>query len=141
MGDLARTLPASWYTSLHLYQLERRAVFMKVCCLREGIAGNLLTFDKSWYLLGPVTRFQTIGQKVEYEVGQQPILASRVSGDDDFPGPDDIEVVCKDTVCAVSSGTVDVVRYTVGRAQADCLGQKTSLPCHSHRIGLFHRVG
>lgn len=29
MPELARTLPASWYCSLPLYQLERRAVFMK----------------------------------------------------------------------------------------------------------------
>lgn len=30
MSELARTLPASWYRSLPLYQLERRGVFMKV---------------------------------------------------------------------------------------------------------------
>ncbi|KAL4898631.1 hypothetical protein BDV59DRAFT_206918 [Aspergillus ambiguus] len=48
MSELARTLPASWYCSFPLYQLERRAVFLK-----------------SWYLLGPVTRFQQIGEKEE----------------------------------------------------------------------------
>lgn len=29
-GDLPRTLPASWYTTQELYELERRAVFFKV---------------------------------------------------------------------------------------------------------------
>ncbi|KAH8431388.1 uncharacterized protein LDX57_009051 [Aspergillus melleus] len=81
MTDLARTLPASWYRSPPLYQLERRAVFLK-----------------SWYLLGPVTRFQTVGEQVEYEVAQQPILASRISGDALFPEADEIQVVCAKTV-------------------------------------------
>lgn len=30
MSELMRTLPASWYCSPPLYQLERRAVFLKV---------------------------------------------------------------------------------------------------------------
>ncbi|KAK1149823.1 hypothetical protein N8T08_003374 [Aspergillus melleus] len=80
MTELARTLPASWYRSPPLYQLERRAVFLK-----------------SWYLLGPVTRFQNVGEQVEYEVAQQPILASRVSGEARFPEADEIQVVCVKT--------------------------------------------
>ncbi|KAK9583927.1 hypothetical protein V6Z90_006490 [Aspergillus fumigatus] len=76
MPELARTLPASWYRSQPLYQLERRAIF-----------------NKSWYLLGPVTRFLTIGEKVEYEIAQQSIIAFRSSGDAAFPGPDEIQVV------------------------------------------------
>ncbi|TKA73710.1 hypothetical protein B0A55_05484 [Friedmanniomyces simplex] len=44
-----RTLPASWYTSTPLHQLERRAVFFK-----------------SWYLLGPIIKF-TPGSPVFYE--------------------------------------------------------------------------
>jgi hypothetical protein len=31
MSELPRTLPASWYCSEPLYQMERRAVFFKVC--------------------------------------------------------------------------------------------------------------
>lgn len=31
MSELMRTLPASWYRSSPLYQLERKAVFMKAC--------------------------------------------------------------------------------------------------------------
>ncbi|KAL5364778.1 hypothetical protein BJX96DRAFT_188066 [Aspergillus floccosus] len=80
MSELARTLPASWYRSLPLYQLERRAVFLR-----------------SWYLLGPVTRFQDIGEKVEYEIAQQSILAYRSSGNSGFPGPDEIGVICAKT--------------------------------------------
>lgn len=33
--ELPRTLPASWYTSQELYNLERRAVFFKVCLARQ----------------------------------------------------------------------------------------------------------
>ncbi|KAJ9315495.1 hypothetical protein C8Q69DRAFT_472636 [Paecilomyces variotii] len=80
MSELTRTLPASWYRSLPLYQLERRGVFMK-----------------SWYLLGPVTRFLNIGEKVEYEIAQQHICAFRTSSNGAFPGPGDIKVtVVKD---------------------------------------------
>ncbi|PWY80922.1 hypothetical protein BO94DRAFT_470303 [Aspergillus sclerotioniger CBS 115572] len=46
MSGFMCTLPASWYCSLPLYQLERRAIFLK-----------------SWYLMGPVTRFCDIGTK------------------------------------------------------------------------------
>lgn len=51
METLARTLPASWFRSPALYQLERRAVFLK-----------------SWHLLGPVTRF--LKEPVSYEIAQ-----------------------------------------------------------------------
>ncbi|GKZ68382.1 hypothetical protein AnigIFM50267_003062 [Aspergillus niger] len=77
MTELMRTLPASWYCSQPLYQLERRAVFLK-----------------SWYLVGPVTRFCDIGAKVEYEIAQQPIYVVRCSGEGLFPGQDEIQVIC-----------------------------------------------
>ncbi|KAE8418306.1 hypothetical protein BDV36DRAFT_283100 [Aspergillus pseudocaelatus] len=80
MTELARTLPASWYCSLPLYQLERRAVFMK-----------------SWYLLGPVTKFQKVGEKIEYEIAQQPILAFRASGSSSLPEPGEFHVICAKT--------------------------------------------
>ena len=44
-----KTLPASWYTSKPLYQLERRAVFLK-----------------AWYLVGPAVKFAP-GAPVDYE--------------------------------------------------------------------------
>lgn len=49
MATISRTLPASWYRSRPLYQLEQRAVF-----------------SKAWYLLGPKVKF-TVGEPVEYE--------------------------------------------------------------------------
>jgi hypothetical protein len=52
MASLVKTLPASWYTSSSLYQLEKRAVFLK-----------------SWYFLGPVTRFVD-EERVQYEIAQ-----------------------------------------------------------------------
>ncbi|KAL4778639.1 hypothetical protein BJX76DRAFT_128160 [Aspergillus varians] len=81
MSELVRTLPASWYCSQPLYQLERRAVFMK-----------------SWYLLGPLTRFQRVGEVVDYEIAQQPIQAVRGTGDDaHMPVSEEIQVICADT--------------------------------------------
>ncbi|KAF2796466.1 Bet v1-like protein [Melanomma pulvis-pyrius CBS 109.77] len=62
MASLTRTLPASWYCSSPLYQLERRAVFLK-----------------AWYLLGPITRFHSVGDKVGYEVAQISLTACRMS--------------------------------------------------------------
>jgi len=62
-GPPPRTLPASWYTSSPLYQLERRAVFLK-----------------SWYLLGPVIKFQP-GEPVEYEFAQVPLRVTRPKDD------------------------------------------------------------
>lgn len=61
----------------------------------------LLTGCQSWYLLGPVTRFKIVGEKVDYEVAQVPILAFRNSGDTLFPGPDDMQVIRADTVCTL----------------------------------------
>ncbi|KAK4544578.1 hypothetical protein LTR36_004150 [Oleoguttula mirabilis] len=49
MTAIPRTLPASWYRSKALYQLEQRAVFLK-----------------AWYLLGPVNKFSS-GEPVGYE--------------------------------------------------------------------------
>lgn len=34
---------------------------------------------QSWYLLGPLTRFQVVGEKVVYEVAQVPLTACRMS--------------------------------------------------------------
>ena len=44
-----KTLPASWYNSSPLYQLERRAVFLK-----------------AWYLVGPIVKFEE-NKPVDYE--------------------------------------------------------------------------
>ncbi|KAJ5376528.1 hypothetical protein N7509_013414 [Penicillium cosmopolitanum] len=75
MTELTRTLPASWYCNESLYNMERRAVFVK-----------------SWYLLGPVTRFQTVGEHVDYEVAQHPIYAVRISGDALNPTAEELKV-------------------------------------------------
>jgi phenylpropionate dioxygenase-like ring-hydroxylating dioxygenase large terminal subunit len=48
-STLPKTLPASWFTSLPLHRLERRAVFLK-----------------AWYLVGTVVKF-TAGEPVDYE--------------------------------------------------------------------------
>jgi len=80
MSDLVRTLPASWYCSPPLYQLERRAIFLK-----------------SWYLLGPVTRFLNVGEKVDYEIAQAAIQVLRVKDTCPFPGSGDIKVISSKT--------------------------------------------
>ncbi|KAH8695131.1 hypothetical protein BGW36DRAFT_360841 [Talaromyces proteolyticus] len=79
MPELARTLPASWYCSQPLYQLERKAVFLK-----------------SWYLLGPVTRFLVVNERVSYEIAQKDIHVYRISKTSEFPGPGDLRVVNAD---------------------------------------------
>ncbi|RAH42193.1 aromatic ring-hydroxylating oxygenase subunit alpha [Aspergillus brunneoviolaceus CBS 621.78] len=84
MSELHRTLPASWYRSQGLYQLERRAVFLKAR-------------DLSWYLLGPVTRFCEVGAQVAYEIAQRPLVAFRCSGDGPYPGAEEIQVRCLKT--------------------------------------------
>ncbi|KAI2726545.1 hypothetical protein CBS147354_4260 [Penicillium roqueforti] len=80
MSELVRTLPASWYCSQPLYQMERRAVFLK-----------------SWYLLGPVTRFQVVGEHVSYEIAQRSVSAVRTSGETLNPVDEELKVVCAKT--------------------------------------------
>ncbi|KAI1343238.1 hypothetical protein F5Y15DRAFT_228411 [Xylariaceae sp. FL0016] len=64
MGPMLKTLPASWYCSRPLYELEQRAVFLK-----------------SWYLLGPVTKFLN-GDTVNYEFAGVQLVVER--WEDDF---------------------------------------------------------
>lgn len=71
MATLSRTLPASWYCSSPLYQLERRSVFFK-----------------AWYLLGPLTKFRTVGETVEYEIAQISLTVCRISD-----SPRDVKVL------------------------------------------------
>ncbi|KAH9903704.1 hypothetical protein F4778DRAFT_95183 [Xylariomycetidae sp. FL2044] len=63
MASMVKTLPASWYCSKPLYELEQRAVFYK-----------------SWYLLGPVTKFAD-GKPVEYEFAGVELVVER-AGDE-----------------------------------------------------------
>ncbi|PGH12759.1 hypothetical protein AJ80_06583 [Polytolypa hystricis UAMH7299] len=76
MAELARTLPASWYRSLPLYQLERRGVFFK-----------------AWYLLGPVTRFHSIDSNVDYEIAQKKLYVRRTAGTSSIPAHDELQVI------------------------------------------------
>ncbi|KAG9230831.1 hypothetical protein BJ875DRAFT_498807 [Amylocarpus encephaloides] len=62
MDSLARTLPASWFCSSPLYQLERKGVF-----------------QKSWHFLGPVTRFQNRSEKIIYEIAQTTLIVENRS--------------------------------------------------------------
>ncbi|KAL4738545.1 hypothetical protein BDV11DRAFT_170868 [Aspergillus similis] len=107
MPELARTLPASWYCSQPLYQLERRAVFLK-----------------SWYLLGPLTRFQNVGEVVSYEIAQQPIQAVRRTGKGQMPVSEEIQITCADTACL----------------SGDLYGENFTPSCHAHRPRLHHSV-
>ena len=103
-NELTRTLPASWYCSLPLYQLERRAVFFKVCACQKKKKKKISWLSntiQSWYLLGPVTRFLTVGDKVYYEIAQKSIYAVRTAENSEFPGVEDIKVACAETVRVV----------------------------------------
>ncbi|KAL4959992.1 aromatic ring-hydroxylating oxygenase subunit alpha [Aspergillus stella-maris] len=55
-----RTLPASWYRSEALYQLERRAIF-----------------SKRWILLTHKTRFQKAGDYLSFTIADFPIFLTR----------------------------------------------------------------
>jgi phenylpropionate dioxygenase-like ring-hydroxylating dioxygenase large terminal subunit len=55
------TLPASWYCSPGLHQLERRAVFLR-----------------SWFFLGTVNKFQ-IGESARFEIAQIELTAVATS--------------------------------------------------------------
>ncbi|KAH8594019.1 hypothetical protein B0O99DRAFT_460316, partial [Bisporella sp. PMI_857] len=63
MVALTRTLPASWFCSPALYQVERRAVFLK-----------------SWYFLGPVTRFKGSTEPIIYEIAQVILVVENQTG-------------------------------------------------------------
>ncbi|KAK8133052.1 hypothetical protein PG999_001225, partial [Apiospora kogelbergensis] len=60
MADMQRTLPASWYCSKPIYELERHSVFLQ-----------------AWYLLGPVTRYAD-ERKVQYELAGVNFVVERL---------------------------------------------------------------
>lgn len=53
---------------------------------------------QSWYLLGPVTRFQVVGEHVSYEIAQRSVSAVRTSGETLNPVDEELKVVCAKTV-------------------------------------------
>lgn len=57
-----------------------------------------LNIVQSWYLLGPVTRFQIVGEHHDYEFAQQPIYAVRTSGDTLNPTAEELKVFHAKTV-------------------------------------------
>jgi len=69
------TLPASWFVSKPLYELERRAVF-----------------HKAWHLLGPITRFVKRFEKVTYEIGQIKFFVINTAPEDAGFGVDGLAV-------------------------------------------------
>lgn len=96
MASLTKTLPASWYCSSPLYQLERRAIFMK-----------------AWYLLGPVTRFRNVGEEVDYEIAQIRLTVRRNS-----EGVRDIKVYAADSTEMRSHLTETGLLFTTISAHA-----------------------
>ncbi|CAG8948816.1 hypothetical protein HYFRA_00001939 [Hymenoscyphus fraxineus] len=81
MDSLARTLPASWFCSEPLYQLERRGVF-----------------QKSWHFLGPITRFQNRSEKVIYEIAQTTLVVENRSPPSDGITFEGVVVYAQDEV-------------------------------------------
>ncbi|KAH7311055.1 hypothetical protein BKA65DRAFT_468415 [Rhexocercosporidium sp. MPI-PUGE-AT-0058] len=79
MDSLSRTLPASWFSSPALYQLERRGVFLK-----------------SWHFLGPVTRFQKRFEPLVYEIAQVKIIVENRSPESDEVNTDGIVVFAEE---------------------------------------------
>ena len=85
MATISRTLPASWYRSSPLYELEKRAVFRR-----------------AWYLLGPVIKFES-GAEVAYEIAGVSLTARRASDSQDGR---DIKVTANTDVCVEEEATV-----------------------------------
>ncbi|KAF8858673.1 Bet v1-like protein [Acephala macrosclerotiorum] len=79
MDSLTGTLPASWFCSAPLYEIERRAVFLK-----------------SWHFLGPVTRFQNRSEAVKYEIAQVTIIVENKAPESDGMNIDGIVVYAEE---------------------------------------------
>lgn len=74
--------------------------------------------SQSWYLLGPVTRFQIVNEHVPYEVAQQPVSAFRTKGESLNPTAEELKVVCSKTVCMTKVRVHVLSRsLTLGRAE------------------------
>ncbi|KAK7987157.1 hypothetical protein PG988_002145 [Apiospora saccharicola] len=61
MAGLQKTLPASWYCSKPIYELERQAVFLQ-----------------AWYILGPITRYAD-ETRVQYELAGVHFVVERLN--------------------------------------------------------------
>lgn len=72
--DATKTLPASWYCSQNLYQLEQRAVFFK-----------------AWYFVGAVPKFVE-DRIVEYEFAGVAVVV-------EHDGKENFRVIRKSDVC------------------------------------------
>ena len=99
------TLPASWFQSTPLYQLERRAIFLNVCSSSNfffsfspsgsrhtRVANNHNFLGKAWHFVGPVTRFVNRGEKVYYEIAQVKFYVVNTSPEGTGWGTGGIEV-------------------------------------------------
>jgi hypothetical protein len=107
MADsLTRTLPASWFRSPALYQLERRAIFLKVG-YSQTIHHKLISQLQCWHLLGPVTMFQTRGfeGRIDFEIAQISIYVENSA-----PIPLTPDTVTKEGISVFSSSDSSPVR-------------------------------
>ena len=114
MATIPRTLPASWYRSSPLYELEKRAVFRRV-----------------WYLLGPIIKFES-GAVVEYEIAGVSLTVRRAL---DSQNARDIKVTADtDVRCRRSNGLLGSrLRYITGSS--------TTQSFDSNWIALYHDLG
>lgn len=89
-------------------------------------------------MLGPVTRFMNVGDKVEYEIAQKQICAFRTSAGSAFPGPGDIKVTSTSDVCYL------LVIYLQNTGKSGILtmlpGSRATKPYNSHRSRLHNSV-
>ena len=89
------TLPASWFTSQPLYELERRGVFFKVSRnLVYYFRISQITNSQAWHILGPITRFYGHHDKVDYEIAQVKFTVQATAASK--PGTEEIIAVTDD---------------------------------------------
>lgn len=100
---------------------------------------------QSWYLLGPVTRFLTVGEEVHYEIAQKKICAVRTSAGTDFPGIEDIKVICVETVSGFlhSSKTQNQEKLSTcseKKLTGFIQGNNSAKPSNTHRSTLHNSI-
>jgi hypothetical protein len=107
------TLPASWYCSPGLHQLERRAVFLR-----------------SWFFLGTVNKFQ-IGESARFEIAQIELTAVATSnGSAKVVKVFDGSSVCRRKFQNTCHSSTDYDGWMTGRRSAK--------PPDSHRSSVHH---
>lgn len=91
-----------------------------------------------------MTKFQNVGEKNEYEIAQQPILAFRASGSSPLPEPGEFQVICGKTVRLMSLAWMHTStsrqEFPVKYVGLTVTGEPAAIPYHSDRPHLYDPI-